>query len=49
VPHTNLDEVEDWKFVDIASLRHDLELHPDTYTEWFKLIMNHRELREIPV
>ena len=49
VPHTNLDEVEDWKFVDVASLRHDLELHPDSYTEWFKLIMNHSELREIPV
>ncbi|HKZ36594.1 MAG TPA: isopentenyl-diphosphate Delta-isomerase [Chryseolinea sp.] len=48
VPSTNLEEVEDWKFIDIASLRQDLELHPHAYTEWFKLIMNHQELKEIP-
>ncbi len=48
MPTVNIEEVEDWKFIDIASLRHDLERHPDIFTEWFKLIMNHHELKEIP-
>ena len=48
VPSANLEEVEDWKFIDIVSLRHDLERHPNTFTAWFKLIMNHQELRGIP-
>jgi isopentenyl-diphosphate delta-isomerase len=47
-PSVNSDEVEDWKFMDVVSLRLDLQQHPEAYTEWFKLIMNHQELREIP-
>ena len=45
VPVVNRDEVEEWKFVNIKSLRDDLEQHPDHYTVWFKLIMNHAELK----
>ncbi len=46
VPSVNSAEVEDWKFIGIQSLRHDLKKHPDSYTAWFKLIMNHQELKD---
>lgn len=45
VPTVNKQEVEDWKFMNMKSLRDDLELNPDQYTIWFKLIMNHAELK----
>jgi isopentenyl-diphosphate delta-isomerase len=45
VPDINKDEVEDWKFVNIKSLRDDIGRHPERYTVWFKLIMNHSELK----
>jgi isopentenyl-diphosphate Delta-isomerase len=44
-PIINNDEVEDWKFISIQSLREDIERHPDHYTIWFRLIMNHPELK----
>jgi isopentenyl-diphosphate Delta-isomerase len=47
VPVVNHEEVEDWKFINIKSLRADLDLHPDRYTVWFKLIMNHAELKTV--
>lgn len=46
-PRINPDEVEDWKFINLHALRKDLDQHPDHYTAWFKLIMTHRELKEI--
>jgi isopentenyl-diphosphate Delta-isomerase len=46
-PLINLDEVEDWKFVDIPTLRADLENNPASYTPWFKLIMNRIELTKM--
>jgi isopentenyl-diphosphate delta-isomerase len=46
-PSVNRDEVEDWKFINIQLLRNDLKQHPEDYTVWFKLIMNHQELKEI--
>jgi isopentenyl-diphosphate delta-isomerase len=47
VPQINTEEVEDWKFVNLNTLRHDMQAHPDDYTVWFKLIMKHPELKEI--
>ncbi len=44
-PIINLDEVEDWKFVTMQYLREDVYQHPDRYTIWFKLILNHPELK----
>jgi isopentenyl-diphosphate Delta-isomerase len=41
---TNPEEVEDWKFVDSAELKKEITLHPENYTYWFRLIMNHPEL-----
>jgi isopentenyl-diphosphate delta-isomerase len=47
VPDINTNEVEDWKFVNLNTLRQDMQAHPDDYTVWFKLIMKHPELKEI--
>ncbi len=46
VPSINLEEVEDWKYMGIEELQHSINLNPHHYTYWFKLIVNHPELRE---
>ena len=33
----NVNEVADWRFVDVASLNAELELHTDRFTPWFKM------------
>ena len=43
VPMINSDEVEDWKFIDLPSLRESIKSHPDSYTVWFKLIMERKD------
>jgi isopentenyl-diphosphate delta-isomerase len=43
-PAVNADEVSDWKYVDLAALRHDVDVHPARYTVWFKMILAHTEL-----
>jgi len=46
-PVINSDEVEDWKFVNIDNLRADILQNPDDYTVWFRLIMEHPNLKQI--
>lgn len=46
-PTINLDEVEDWKFMSIPSIRHEIKMQPELYSAWFKLIIDHPELKEI--
>ena len=41
VPDVNPTEVEDWKYVDVAQLKTAIVEHPELYTHWFKLILNH--------
>ncbi len=41
IPFINRNEVEDWKFMNIKSLRNDLNSNPENYTIWFNQIMNH--------
>jgi len=36
--HINPDEVEAFKWMDLASVKEDISIHPETYTEWFKII-----------
>lgn len=36
-PDVNLDEISDWRFVDVASLDIELEHAPERFTPWFKL------------
>ena len=39
-PNININEVEDWKWVELPFLEQDLDKNPDIYTEWFKIIFN---------
>ena len=41
------EEVEDWKFMSLSSLREAVKHHPEQYTAWFKLILDHPELNKI--
>ncbi len=47
VPTINKEEVEDWKFVDLKSLRSDIELNPENYTYWFKLIIDYLDKNHV--
>ena len=37
-PVINPDEVADFKWMDLESVRQDMKSHPELYTEWFKII-----------
>ena len=39
-PIPNPDEVDDWKWINIDSLKRAIGENPDHYTYWFKLILN---------
>jgi len=41
IPAINEGEVEEWKFMNLNSLRKDMKRSPEAYTAWFKLIVNH--------
>jgi isopentenyl-diphosphate Delta-isomerase len=45
-PCVNLEEVEDWKFIGLDELQREINTDPKAYTYWFKLILEHPELRE---
>lgn len=40
VPEINPEEVESWKWMDIESIRRDMESHPERYTVWFRIIFD---------
>ncbi|MFD2915451.1 isopentenyl-diphosphate Delta-isomerase [Psychroserpens luteus] len=39
-PIINPDEVEAWKWMPLENVKVDIELHPELYTEWFKIIFD---------
>ncbi|HLZ17027.1 MAG TPA: isopentenyl-diphosphate Delta-isomerase [Cyclobacteriaceae bacterium] len=39
-PVVNRNEVEDWKFISPCQLLADVQMNPQNYTHWFKLILN---------
>ena len=39
-PIINIDEVADWKWMAIESVKNDILAHPRLYTEWFKIIFD---------
>jgi isopentenyl-diphosphate delta-isomerase len=39
-PAINPDEVEDWKWMSIEGVQADIQLHPELYTVWFKIIFD---------
>lgn len=47
-PQINREEVESWKYVSLSDLKVDIQLHPELYTEWFKItfeeMSHHAEL-----
>ena len=47
VPLINHDEVDDWKYIDLKSLRKDIAENPAHYTYWFKLIVTHPQLTAV--
>ncbi|MBT8266725.1 MAG: isopentenyl-diphosphate Delta-isomerase [Bacteroidia bacterium] len=38
IPKINPDEVAEWKWMDLEEVKVDIELKPDLYTAWFKII-----------
>ena len=39
-PLINLEEVEDWKWMNLEDVRADINLNPQEYTVWFKIIFD---------
>ncbi|WP_339838012.1 isopentenyl-diphosphate Delta-isomerase [uncultured Flavobacterium sp.] len=39
-PKINLEEVESWKWMKIEAIKNDMEIHPEIYTVWFKIIFD---------
>ncbi|MBB1150363.1 MULTISPECIES: isopentenyl-diphosphate Delta-isomerase [unclassified Myroides] len=37
-PNTNPEEVEAWKWMGIEAVKRDMEVNPQVYTAWFKII-----------
>ncbi|MEM0575223.1 isopentenyl-diphosphate Delta-isomerase [Flavobacterium polysaccharolyticum] len=39
-PIINPDEVENWKWMKIEEVKNDMQIHPEIYTVWFKIIFD---------
>jgi isopentenyl-diphosphate delta-isomerase len=39
-PFINIEEVENWKWMSIEDVQTDIQLHPEIYTVWFKIIFD---------
>lgn len=39
-PVLNPDEVAAWKWMPLEDVKNDIKLHPELYTEWFKIIFD---------
>jgi len=37
-PHINTNEVMDWKYVPLNEIKKNMELNPELYTAWFKIV-----------
>lgn len=46
-PLVNPDEAENWLWIDILPLTHQLKSHPEHFTVWFIKIMNHIKENEL--
>ena len=48
IPQINREEVESWKYMSLDELSNDIQVHPELYTEWFKItfeeMTHHAEL-----
>jgi isopentenyl-diphosphate delta-isomerase len=39
-PIINTEEVESWKWMGIEAVKYDIQIHPEIYTIWFKIIFD---------
>lgn len=39
LPNLNKEEVNDYKYISLEELKMNMELHPEQYTPWFRIIM----------
>lgn len=39
-PVVNPEEVQDWKWMGIDAVKNDMQIHPEIYTVWFKIIFD---------
>jgi isopentenyl-diphosphate delta-isomerase len=39
-PNINLEEVENWKWMGIEEVQNDIQIQPEIYTVWFKIIFD---------
>ncbi len=46
-PQVNAIEVEGWRYVSLDDLRKEVREHPENFTYWFKLILEHAELDQV--
>jgi isopentenyl-diphosphate delta-isomerase len=44
-PQINKNEVASYKWMSLEAVKHDIELHPDLYTAWFKIIFKESYLK----
>lgn len=48
-PSLNAKEAEDWKFSSLKDIQLDIQLHPHSYTYWFRLMLSHPELKNLSI
>jgi isopentenyl-diphosphate delta-isomerase len=46
-PMINKDEVSEWKFMSLSELKNDMEIAPEIYTVWFRLIVSNPQMEAI--
>lgn len=46
-PIINKEEVADWRLISIDQLRHEVQLSPDRFTPWFRLMLGHPEFHDL--
>ncbi|HLU51830.1 MAG TPA: NUDIX domain-containing protein, partial [Flavobacteriaceae bacterium] len=39
-PQINKSEVADWKWMSLEEVKNDMQVNPEAYTEWFKIIFD---------
>ena len=50
-PTPNRDEVDEWKWVDLMTIKLDIEKHPEDYTYWFRISLDElcRSIKSVDV
>jgi isopentenyl-diphosphate delta-isomerase len=43
-PVINTSEVENWRFMNLTEIRKEISENPESFTHWFRLIVDHPEL-----